>query len=165
MTHFFILGPKLVFLKFMSFISRVKTWDSGMDNLKLAGTWKVPWKPAILVYIHYPWTPKPCFTPPRIWVITPKNEGCGFPWYWSQQEVMEQQLWWCGCRHDEAIVGKSHFQVHVSSWETNKTCEKWQRFPCSLQCPVASSCDFMTFENRRVPHPHPMSLPQRNMAY
>ncbi len=21
------------------------------------------------------------FEPPNIWVITPKNEGCGFPWY------------------------------------------------------------------------------------
>ncbi len=34
-------------------------------------------------YDIYPWTPKPwkmkVFNP-NIWVITPKNEGCGFPW-------------------------------------------------------------------------------------
>ena len=33
---------------------------------------------------NYPWTPKPRnmkVLHPKIWVITPKNEGFGFPWY------------------------------------------------------------------------------------
>ena len=45
------------------------------------------------------------FYSPHIWVATPKNEGCGFPWYWSQEEMIEQkaammwlQTWWSNRR-------------------------------------------------------------------
>ena len=54
---------------------------------------------------HHPWTPKPWkmkVLHPKIWVITPKNEGFGFPWHsqlspvtMTDLEVMKifQKLW------------------------------------------------------------------------
>ena len=39
--------------------------------------------PKVIIW-EYPWTPKPWkmkVLHPKIWVITPKSEGCGFPWY------------------------------------------------------------------------------------
>ena len=59
------------------------------------GLWD-PFQMAVLwlIVTNHPWTPnheKWRFSTSNIWVITPKNEGCGFPWHLLTGMILQVQ--------------------------------------------------------------------------
>ena len=48
------------------------------------------------------------FYTPNIWVITPKNEGCGFPWWWGVPNWISERLWMFLSTRKEATPWRIH---------------------------------------------------------